>query len=122
MQDAKHPKHSRELKNVFDYGTGRGIRLDAAGEVAKPATEKYQIKKGFHCSRHNKINLRGRDIRALQMATGADVFGVNVRVRRGTGERNCAKDHTILSCAEKIAVLSLEKTCTFAMETSPVKL
>ena len=45
MQFAKHPKNSRDLTNVFDYGTGRGIRLDATEEVAKPATEKHRIKK-----------------------------------------------------------------------------
>ena len=45
IQAAKHPKHSRYLTNVFDYGTGWGICLDAAGEVAKPATEKHLITK-----------------------------------------------------------------------------
>ena len=42
---AEHPKYSRDLTNVFDYRTGRGIRLYTAGEVAKPATEKYKITK-----------------------------------------------------------------------------
>ena len=56
------------------------------------------------------------------METEAVVVGVNAPVRRGTGERNHAKDHTILSCAAKIAVLSSERTYTFEMEKSSVKL
>ena len=81
-----------------------------------------KLQKGFHFSRQNKMKRRGRDIRVFQMETGPDVVGVNARVRRGTGERNRAKYHTILSCAAKSAVLYSEKTCTFAMETSLVNL
>ena len=65
-----------------------------------------ELQKGFHCSRHNKGKRHGGDIRVLQMATGADVVGFNALVRRGTRERNSAKDHTILSCAANNAVLS----------------
>ena len=81
-----------------------------------------KLQKGFHCSRHKKRKRRGGDIIVLQMATGSDVVGVNARERRGNGERNRAKDHTIRSCAANSAVLSSESTCTFGMETSPIKL
>ena len=30
----EHPKNSRDLTNVFDFGTGQKIRSDAHGEVA----------------------------------------------------------------------------------------
>ena len=81
-----------------------------------------KLKKGFHWSRHNKIKRRVGDIRVFQMETGADFVGVSARARRGNGERNCSKYHTVLSCTAMSAVLSSESTCTFAMETSPVKL
>jgi len=34
LQKAEHPNNSRDLTNVFDFGTGRKIRSDAHGEVA----------------------------------------------------------------------------------------
>ena len=34
MQRAEHPFHERDLRDVFDPGTGRKIRTDAHGEVA----------------------------------------------------------------------------------------
>ena len=119
---AKHTKYSRDLTNVFDYGTGRGISLDALGKWLNLQRISIELQKGFHCSRHNKRKRSGGDIIVLQMATETDVVGVNARIRRGNGERNRAKYHTIRSCAANSAVLSSENICTFAMETSPVKL
>ena len=66
IQAGEHPKHSQDLTNVFDYGRGRGIRSDASGEVAKPATEKHRITKIYNCSRHNKRKRSCGDIRVLQ--------------------------------------------------------
>ena len=34
LQKAEHPTNSRDLTNMFDFGTGRKIRSDAHGEVA----------------------------------------------------------------------------------------
>ncbi|KAL7527926.1 hypothetical protein ACHAXR_002197 [Thalassiosira sp. AJA248-18] len=31
----EHPQHSRDLTNIFDYGTGRKLRTDAKGTVAQ---------------------------------------------------------------------------------------
>jgi hypothetical protein len=33
-QLAEHPKPTRDLTNIFDFGTGRKIRSDAKGEIA----------------------------------------------------------------------------------------
>jgi hypothetical protein len=35
LQAAEHPKFSRDLTSVFDYGTGRKLRKDAKGVVTK---------------------------------------------------------------------------------------
>lgn len=33
-QVAEHPKYTRDLTNVFDFGSGRRIRKDAKGEIS----------------------------------------------------------------------------------------
>jgi hypothetical protein len=37
-REAEHPKYSRDLQQIMDFGTGRKLRTDAKGEVAIPPT------------------------------------------------------------------------------------